>query len=114
MNKYRVTAKLAGNTDDIFLAEVEADNEDEAWAIAYKSQLPRGIYNGKVEELPTREEQAAKLARYQAIATAAREVIDGQPLGDTAPDDFIANFRIRLGAIRQLAAALAALEQETK
>ena len=60
------------------------------------------------------EKRTKELARYQAIATAAREVIDGQPLGDTAPDDFIANFRIRLGAIRQLAAALAALEQETK
>ena len=59
-------------------------------------------------------EAAQELAQLQAIATAVREVVDGQPLGDTAPDNFIANFRIRLGAIRKLSAALAALEQETK
>ncbi len=69
MPTYRVTANLTGNTDDKFKADIEADNEDQAWAIAYKSQLPRGIYNGKVEELPTRAEL---LARIQELETAAK------------------------------------------
>ena len=75
-------------------------------------------YNQRAEEIERLnkhvDDQAATIAQLQAIATAAREVVDGQPLGDTAPDNFIANFRIRLGAIRKLSAALAALEQETK
>lgn len=67
MTTYRVTADLSGNTDDKFKADIEADNEDQAWTIAYKSQLPRGIYNGKVEELPTRAEL---LASIQELKTA--------------------------------------------
>lgn len=73
MNKYRVTADLTGNTNSKFIADIDADNEDDAWAIAYKSQLPRGIYNGKVEELPTRAELSAEIARLREVEKAAKE-----------------------------------------
>ena len=53
------------------------------------------------------EKRTKELARYQAIATAAREVLKN----DHQIRSCACNYH---GALRTLAAALAALEQETK
>lgn len=62
--KYRVTAML---NEKQIIDEVEAVSEEHAWVVASNKHLPeRPLYNGKVEELPTRAEQAERIKELEA------------------------------------------------
>ncbi len=102
MTTYRVTATA---NDEPTIDDIEAESPDQAWAEACKKHRLVRLYNGKVEELPTRAELLAKLT---ALETAGRDVITS-----IVEDNKTYSIKITPSTYKQLK-VLAALLGETK
>jgi hypothetical protein len=72
MTRYRITAETM---DDKVIGEVEAKNEDHAWEVFCGTQKPWSVFNGVIEQLPTRDELQARIT---ALEEAGRKVVNSR------------------------------------